>query len=155
MSSGIRGYPVFVSITRLGLVPALKISNRNCLGAARNYQCFFFFLIRNNTDFLEPTHPPPNLQKKNLKVHLCNCPSDSHSMRSYQTVHFLLRSFTSLFFGKCSKIGSWRTLCQRTLRQENAPKFKAGPPWFEFLVIFDFFAPWYRRSQEASAVKIS
>ena len=23
--------------------------------------------------------------------------------------------------------------------------FKAGPPWFEFLVIFDFFAPWYRK----------
>ena len=31
----------------------------------------------------------------------------------------------------------------------------AGPPWFEFLVIFDFFAPWYRRSKEASSVKIS
>ena len=35
-------------------------------------------------------------------------------------------------------------------------KIKAGPPppWFEFLVIFDFFAPWYRRGQEASSVKI-
>ena len=32
---------------------------------------------------------------------------------------------------------------------------KAGPPWFEFLVIFHFFAPWYRRSREASSVKIS
>ena len=32
---------------------------------------------------------------------------------------------------------------------------KAGPPWFEFLVIFDFFAPWYRKSKEASSVKIS
>ena len=31
--------------------------------------------------------------------------------------------------------------------------FKAGPPWFEFLVIFDFFAPWYRRGWEASSVK--
>ena len=33
---------------------------------------------------------------------------------------------------------------------------KAGPPppWFEFLVIFDFFAPWYRRGWEASSVKI-
>ena len=29
------------------------------------------------------------------------------------------------------------------------------PPWFEFLVIFDFFAPWYRRNGEASSVKIS
>ena len=28
------------------------------------------------------------------------------------------------------------------------------PPWFEFLVIFDFFAPWYRRGWEASSVKI-
>ena len=26
-------------------------------------------------------------------------------------------------------------------------------PWFEFLVSFDFFAPWYRRSREASSVK--
>ena len=36
------------------------------------------------------------------------------------------------------------------------PVFKAGPPppWFEFLVIFDFFAPWYRRGWEASSVKI-
>ena len=33
--------------------------------------------------------------------------------------------------------------------------FKAGPPWFEILVIFDFFAPWYRKSREASSVKIS
>ena len=32
---------------------------------------------------------------------------------------------------------------------------KAGPPWFDFLVIFDFFAPWYRRSREASSVKIA
>ena len=32
--------------------------------------------------------------------------------------------------------------------------FKAGPPWFEFLVIFYFFAPWYRRGWEASSVKI-
>ena len=31
---------------------------------------------------------------------------------------------------------------------------KAGPPWFEFLVIFNFFAPWYRRGREASSVKI-
>ena len=37
----------------------------------------------------------------------------------------------------------------------HAP-LKAGPPppWFEFLVIFDFFAPWYRRGWEASSVKI-
>ena len=32
---------------------------------------------------------------------------------------------------------------------------KAGPPWFEFLVIFDFFAPWYRKSRGASRVKIA
>ena len=32
---------------------------------------------------------------------------------------------------------------------------KAGAPWFEFLVIFDFFAPWYRESWQASSVKIS
>ena len=32
---------------------------------------------------------------------------------------------------------------------------KAGPPWFEFLDIFDFFAPWYRRRREVSSVKIS
>ena len=34
-------------------------------------------------------------------------------------------------------------------------QIKAGSPWFEFLVIFDFFAPWYGRSEEASSVKIS
>ena len=28
-------------------------------------------------------------------------------------------------------------------------------PWFEFLVIFDFFALWYRRRWEASSVKLS
>ena len=32
-------------------------------------------------------------------------------------------------------------------------EIKAGPPWFEFLVTFNFFAPWYRRSREASSVK--
>ena len=36
------------------------------------------------------------------------------------------------------------------LRQDPPP-----PPWFEFLVIFDFFAPWYRKSSDASSVKIS
>ena len=39
--------------------------------------------------------------------------------------------------------------------QEPRKSFKAGPPWFEFLAIFDFFAPWYRRSREASSVKFS
>ena len=34
-------------------------------------------------------------------------------------------------------------------------KFKARPPWFEFWVYFDFFVSWYRRSREASFVKIS
>ena len=29
------------------------------------------------------------------------------------------------------------------------------PPSFEFLVIFDFFAPWYIRRRDASSVKIS
>ena len=33
-------------------------------------------------------------------------------------------------------------------------KVKAGPPLIWVLVIFDFFAPWYRRSWEASSVKI-
>ena len=28
-------------------------------------------------------------------------------------------------------------------------------PWFEFLVFFYFFAPWYRKSRDASFVKIS
>ena len=31
---------------------------------------------------------------------------------------------------------------------------RTPPPWFEFLVVFDFFAPWYRKSWEASSVKI-
>ena len=33
--------------------------------------------------------------------------------------------------------------------------FKAGPPWLEFLVIFDFFASWYRTSREAFFLKTS
>ena len=32
---------------------------------------------------------------------------------------------------------------------------RQDPPWFEFLVIFDFFAPWYRRRRDAFSVKIS
>ena len=43
---------------------------------------------------------------------------------------------------------------QNTYLVSQQKKFKAGPPWFEFLVIFDFFAPWYRRGWEASSVKI-
>ena len=40
--------------------------------------------------------------------------------------------------------------------QLTSHTIKAGPPpWFGFLVIFDFFAPWYRRRREASSVKIS
>ena len=31
---------------------------------------------------------------------------------------------------------------------------RQDPPWFEFLVVFDFFEPWYRRGREASSVKI-
>ena len=31
---------------------------------------------------------------------------------------------------------------------------RQDPPWFEFLVILDFFAPWYKRDWEASSVKI-
>ena len=30
-----------------------------------------------------------------------------------------------------------------------------GPPWLEFLFIFDFFAPWYRNSRWASCVRIA
>ena len=33
--------------------------------------------------------------------------------------------------------------------------FKPGSPWFEFLVMFDFFAPWHRKGREASSVKVS
>ena len=39
--------------------------------------------------------------------------------------------------------------------QATSDLVKAGPPWLEFLVIFDVFAPWYRRGREASSVKIS
>ena len=47
-----------------------------------------------------------------------------------------------------------RTQANSTYRTTRGQTFKAGPPWFEFLVIFDFFAPWYRRGREASSVEI-
>ena len=34
-------------------------------------------------------------------------------------------------------------------------KGSKGVPWFEFLVILDFFTPWYRRRLEAFSVKIA
>ena len=37
---------------------------------------------------------------------------------------------------------------------EGKSGLRQDPPWFEFLVILDFFAPWYRRGREASSVKI-
>ena len=52
--------------------------------------------------------------------------------------------------------------CEERSSTRKSPTFVAtgsylrqDPPWFEFLVIFDFFAPWYRKSREASSVKIS
>ena len=38
---------------------------------------------------------------------------------------------------------------------EKRKHLKSRTPWFEFLVIFDFFAPWCRQRREASSVKIS
>ena len=39
--------------------------------------------------------------------------------------------------------------------QSTFGSLRQDPPWFEFLVIFDFFAPWYRKRRGASSVKIS
>ena len=60
--------------------------------------------------------------------------------REYRLVH-KVQDFARFF-------EAWKTrmLLKVSLRQD--------PPWFEFLVIFDFFAPWYRRGREASSVKI-
>ena len=61
---------------------------------------------------------------------------------------FRPRTFTIGFYGKNSITSELMILeCSFPSRQD--------PPWFGFLVIFDFFAPWYRRSWEASSVKIS
>ena len=38
--------------------------------------------------------------------------------------------------------------------KKKVDRIKAGPPWFEFLVIFDVFAPWYRKRREAFSVKV-
>ena len=55
-----------------------------------------------------------------------------------------------------SKGAQTRTTRVKVQQYKYWEKFKAGPPpWFEFLVIFDFFAPWYRRRWEASSVNIS
>ena len=43
---------------------------------------------------------------------------------------------------------------RRCLSTFSIPWLRQDPPLFEFLVIFDFFAPWYRQSREASSVKI-
>ena len=41
-----------------------------------------------------------------------------------------------------------------TKKLQPTLKLRQDPPWFEFLVIFDFFAPWCRRGWETSSVKI-
>ena len=40
------------------------------------------------------------------------------------------------------------------VQDPQSASLRQDPPWFEFLVIFDFFAPWYSRDWEASSVKI-
>ena len=55
----------------------------------------------------------------------------------------------NMVFGLCiyKEIFARKHTTTHKLRQDP-------PPWFEFLVIFDFFARWYRRGWEASSVKI-
>ena len=65
---------------------------------------------------------------------------------------------------QCTLCEKWKHSYQNCLRYgrksaETVTSYwsplKAGPPpWLEFLVIFDFFAPWYRRAGGASSVKI-
>ena len=50
---------------------------------------------------------------------------------------------------------AWKKNWKFAFQNSPTENLKAGPPWFEFLVIFDFFAPWYRQSREASSVKIA
>ena len=49
----------------------------------------------------------------------------------------------------------WATQSSTAGIGETCRKGSPPPPWFEFLVILDFFAPSYRRIKEASSVKIS
>ena len=67
-----------------------------------------------------------------------------------------LTSGTLVFKNACGTC-EWRAVM--TVRTASTlfsqGSFKAGPPWFEFLVIFDFFVPSYRKGREASSVKIS
>ena len=56
---------------------------------------------------------------------------------------------------KQKKIKALRPKMTKIASRGGGSSLKAGPPWFEYLVIFDFFAPWYRRGREASSVKIS
>ena len=67
----------------------------------------------------------------------------------------LPRLLSWLFFGLCngSRQAEWVGLSDATGWCNWS--LKAGPPWFEFLVIFDFFAPWYRKSRGAFCVKIA
>ena len=56
--------------------------------------------------------------------------------------------------GKWAHYGFEVNFCLAVCRPPWWNSLRQDPPWFEFLVIFDFFAPWYRRGREASSVKI-
>ena len=60
---------------------------------------------------------------------------------------YLVWQCISAVAGKFSRLSSFIIVM--------AVSFKAGPPWFEFLVSFDFFALWCRKSRRASCVKIA
>ena len=49
-----------------------------------------------------------------------------------------------LFYAMVQKSQKWP---KTQIKGGGGSCLKAGPPWFEFLVIFDFFAPWYRKSR--------
>ena len=66
------------------------------------------------------------------------------------------QSESQSYTGATQRLHTWKRLSFGvTLGFEWVNGLRQDPPWFEFLVIFDFFAPWYKTSREASSVKIS
>ena len=92
-----------------------------------------------NTAIIIRGAPRPSVWQGNISWYRmafhCFCP----------IFHFLFSSSSLPPFSEFSFFSPWEL---------SGSPFKAGPPWFEFLVIFDFFASWYRKSREASSVKI-
>ena len=119
-------------------------------------------------DFWSGHDPGPKILRcGSMRVEAC----EWLSMRvaEHASGSMIVKEFRMTIFGHSTPFFFFPSQCQELTLQsrpreicwpEQLPpkptkQLKAGPPWFEFLVIFYFFAPWYRKSRDASSVKIS